>query len=29
MLIVHGQAERPVYLWIHDGAVEIKPAEHL
>jgi len=29
LLIVHGRAERPVYLWIHDGAVEIKPAEHL
>ncbi len=28
-LVVHGQAEQPVYLWIKDGAVEIRPAHHL
>lgn len=28
-LVVHGRAERPVYLWIRDGEVEIRPAEHL
>jgi aldehyde:ferredoxin oxidoreductase len=28
-LIVHGRAERPVYLWIHDGEVKIRAAEHL
>ena len=28
-IIVEGQAEDPVYIWIHDGEVEIRPAEHL
>jgi aldehyde:ferredoxin oxidoreductase len=28
-LVVHGQAPGPVYLWIHDGEVEIRPADHL
>ncbi len=28
-LIVEGQAENPVYLWIKDGAVEIRAATHL
>ena len=28
-LIVHGRAERPVYLWISDGEVEIRQAGHL
>ena len=28
-IIVTGKAERPVYLWIEDGNVEIRPAEHL
>jgi aldehyde:ferredoxin oxidoreductase len=28
-LVVHGRAASPVYLWIKDGAVEIRPAEHL
>ena len=28
-LIVTGQAEEPVYLWIHDGEAEIRPAGHL
>ncbi len=25
-VLVHGRAEQPVYLWIHDGEVEIRPA---
>ena len=28
-LVVRGRAESPVYLWIHDGEVEIRPADHL
>jgi aldehyde:ferredoxin oxidoreductase len=28
-LVVRGQAESPVYLWIKDGQVEIRPAGHL
>ncbi|MCL7453548.1 MAG: aldehyde ferredoxin oxidoreductase family protein [Anaerolineae bacterium] len=28
-LIVRGRAESPVYLWIKDGEVEIRPAGHL
>src|SRR5918911_2739550 len=28
-LVVRGRAERPVYLWIHDGEVEIRDAGHL
>jgi aldehyde:ferredoxin oxidoreductase len=28
-LIVTGRAAEPVYLWIHDGEVEIRPASHL
>ncbi len=28
-IIVTGRAEKPVYLWIHDGAVEIRDATHL
>ncbi len=28
-LIVHGRAEHPVYLWISDGAVELRSAGHL
>jgi aldehyde:ferredoxin oxidoreductase len=28
-LIVEGRAVKPVYLWIHDGEVEIKEAGHL
>lgn len=28
-LIVHGRAEKPVYLWIKDEKIEIRPAEHL
>jgi aldehyde:ferredoxin oxidoreductase len=26
---IRGRAEKPVYLWIHDGEVEIRDAEHL
>jgi aldehyde:ferredoxin oxidoreductase len=29
LLVVRGQAESPVYLWIKDGEVEIRPAGHL
>ena len=28
-LVVRGRASEPVYLWIHDGEVEIRPAAHL
>jgi aldehyde:ferredoxin oxidoreductase len=28
-IIIKGQAENPVYLWIHDGAAEIRDAGHL
>jgi aldehyde:ferredoxin oxidoreductase len=28
-LVVHGRAPQPVYLWIKDGAVEMRPAAHL
>jgi aldehyde:ferredoxin oxidoreductase len=28
-IVVHGQAEKPVYLWIHDGEAELRPADHL
>lgn len=28
-LWLQGRAERPVYLWIQDGKVEIRPADHL
>ena len=28
-LVVHGRAEAPVYLWLHDGAATIRPAGHL
>ncbi len=28
-VIVHGKAAEPVYLWVHDGQVEIRPAGHL
>jgi aldehyde:ferredoxin oxidoreductase len=29
VLVVHGRAESPVYLWIENGEVEIRPADHL
>ncbi|MFZ5591696.1 MAG: aldehyde ferredoxin oxidoreductase family protein, partial [Bacillota bacterium] len=28
-VVIEGKAEEPVYLYIHDGEVEIKPAKHL
>ena len=28
-VVLRGRAERPVYLWIHDGQAELRPAEHL
>jgi aldehyde:ferredoxin oxidoreductase len=28
-LVVSGRAERPVYIYLHDGKVELKSAEHL
>jgi aldehyde:ferredoxin oxidoreductase len=28
-IVITGKAERPVYLWIKDGDVELRPAEHL
>lgn len=28
-IIVKGAAEKPVYLWVHDGEVEIRDATHL
>ncbi len=28
-LVIRGRADSPVYLWIQDGAVEIRPAKHL
>ena len=28
-LVLKGQAERPVYLWVHDQKVEMRGAEHL
>jgi aldehyde:ferredoxin oxidoreductase len=28
-LVVRGRAQSPVYLWLHDGELEIRPADHL
>jgi aldehyde:ferredoxin oxidoreductase len=28
-VVVRGKAANPVYLWLHDGEAEIRPAEHL
>ncbi|MBK9711371.1 MAG: aldehyde ferredoxin oxidoreductase family protein [Kouleothrix sp.] len=28
-IVLHGRAPRPVYLWVHDGQAELRPAEHL
>jgi len=28
-IVVHGKAEKPVYLWLHNGEAELRPAEHL
>jgi len=29
MIIIEGQAQKPVYLWVDDDRVELRPAEHL
>ena len=29
MLVLEGRAAGPVYLWIHDDQIEIRPADHL
>lgn len=28
-IVIRGQASTPVYLWVHDGEAEIRPADHL
>lgn len=28
-LVIHGRSAHPVYLWIHDGQYELRPADHL
>ncbi|MBE9470737.1 MAG: aldehyde ferredoxin oxidoreductase family protein, partial [Chloroflexi bacterium] len=28
-IVIHGQSERPVYLWLHDGEAELRDAAHL
>lgn len=28
-IVVQGKAASPVYLWVHDGQAEIRPADHL
>jgi aldehyde:ferredoxin oxidoreductase len=28
-LVIRGKAASPVYLWLHDGEAEIRPADHL
>jgi len=28
-VVIHGRSDRPVYLWIHDGEAELRPADHL
>src|SRR6266542_1935105 len=28
-IVIRGRAARPVYLWVHDGQAELRPAEHL
>jgi len=28
-IVIDGRAERPVYLWVHDGEAEIRDAQHL
>jgi aldehyde:ferredoxin oxidoreductase len=28
-IVISGQAAQPVYLWIHDGQAELRPASHL
>ena len=28
-IVIHGKSDKPVYLWIHDGEVELRDAAHL
>src|SRR5919198_1533934 len=28
-IVLRGRAARPVYLWVHDGQAELRPADHL
>src|SRR3990170_1370408 len=28
-LVIRGRSDRPLYLWLHDGQAELRPAEHL
>ena len=28
-IVIHGRAEKPVYLWVHDGEAELRDAAHL
>jgi aldehyde:ferredoxin oxidoreductase len=28
-IVIHGQSERPVFLWVHDGEAELRDATHL
>ncbi|MCL6432192.1 MAG: aldehyde ferredoxin oxidoreductase family protein [Anaerolineae bacterium] len=28
-IVIRGRAQEPVYLWVHDGEAEIRPARHL
>lgn len=28
-IVIHGKAEKPVYLWLHNGEAELRPAKHL
>ena len=28
-IVIHGQAEHPVYLWVHDGEAELRDGAHL
>ena len=29
VLIVEGRSEHPVYLWVHDGAADLRKADHI
>jgi len=29
LFIFEGRAERPLYLWVHEGGAELRPADHL
>jgi len=28
-IVLKGRSDKPVYLWVHDGEAELRPAEHL